>query len=165
MESNSIVSAIGDNQADIGITVPLQNHQQLNSATLFSEQMLLFCASVHPLFTMPQSQLNDTDLSIFKFVESPRLRAGQEPHLDMKNWKKVSRAHHQEARMSLILSGHYLGFLPEQLVAQWGLTDQLKPLLPNKYGYTNEFKVISNKNSSNQSLINIFNKVLKQNIL
>lgn len=164
MESNTIVSAIVDNRADIGITVPLQNYDQLNSASLFSEQMLLYCGTAHPLFVMTQAQLHKADLSVFKFVESPRLRAGQEPHLDMKRWKKVSRAHHQEARMSLILSGHYLGFLPEQLVEQWGLTERLKPLLPNKYGYTNDFKLVSNKHSNNQSLINIFNNALKQHI-
>jgi len=164
MESNSILSAIGDNRADIGITVPLQNYDQLNSESLFGEQMLLYCAQQHPLFHLTPKQLSSTELSSFKFVESPRLRAGQEPHLDMKKWNIVSRAHHQEARMSLILSGHYLGFLPEHLVEQWGLSRQLKPILVEKYGYSNEFKAISSKNSNNQALINTFNTVLQQNL-
>lgn len=164
MESNSIVSAIIDNRADIGITVPLQNHHQLNSDAVFSEQMLLYCSQKHPLYSMTERQLSQLNLANYKFVESPRLRAGQEPHFDMKNWNVASSAHHQEARMSLILSGHFLGFLPEELVDQWGLKHRLKPLMTQKYGYTNTFKIISSKNSNNHSLINIFSRVLKQHI-
>jgi DNA-binding transcriptional LysR family regulator len=164
MESNTIVGAISDNKADIGITVPLQNYSQLQSEQLFSEQMLLYCSYKHPLYHLSDSQVNCIDLSAYKFVESPRLRAGQEPHQDMKSWRIVSKAHHQEARMSLILSGHYLGFLPSQLVNQWGMSEKLKPLLISKYGYTNTYQAIYSKSSKNNALINIFNSVLLQNI-
>ena len=164
MESNSIVSAITDNKADIGITVPLKNHSQLQSTPLFDEQMALYCSYKHPLYDVSESELNCLDLSDYKFVESPRLRAGQEPHQDMKNWRIVSKAHHQEARMTLILSGHYLGFLPSQLVHQWRMEEKLKPLLVEKYGYSNTYQAIYSKNSKNNSLINIFNSVLSQNI-
>jgi len=164
MESNSIVSAILDKSADIGITVPLQGHAQLDSTDLFSEQMLLYCGSKHPLYDLSQNQLRQLDLSAYKFVESPRLRAGQEPHTDMKNWNIVSKAHHQEARMSLIFSGHYLGFLPKHLVHQWGLADKVKPILEAKYGYTNTFKSIYAKQSTNQTLVRIFNNMLQKNL-
>jgi len=164
MESNSIVSAILDKSADIGITVPLQGHAQLDSTDLFSEQMLLYCGSKHPLYDLSQNQLRQLDLSAYKFVESPRLRAGQEPHPDMKNWNIVSKAHHQEARMSLIFSGHYLGFLPKHLVHQWGLADKVKPILESKYGYTNTFKSIYAKQSTNRTLIKIFNNMLQKNL-
>ncbi|MEH6442548.1 MAG: LysR family transcriptional regulator [Oceanospirillaceae bacterium] len=164
MESNAIVSAIIEGEADIGITVPMQNLAQLNATDLFTERMQLYCSVKHPLFSLSDSQLNCVDFSDYKFVESPRLRVGQEPFEEMKHWQIACQAHHQEARMSLILSGHYLGYLPSQLVEQWGVSSQLRPLLGNKYEYTNTFKAISSKRSNNQSLINIFNSVLQQNI-
>jgi len=162
MESNTIVSAIADNRADIGITVPLQTYSQLINKSLFSEQMSLYCSIRHPLYHIPAAELSSTDLTAYKFVESPRLRAGQETHKDMLNWNIASRAHHQEARMSLILSGHYLGFLPDHLVPQWGVKDQLKPLFVDKYSYSNTFRAIYKNRSSNQALIDIFMKVLLQ---
>lgn len=164
MESNTIVGAIADNKADIGITVPLHSYPKLHTIDLFKETMLLYCAGKHPLFTADTSSLNINELLEYDFVESPRLRAGQETHVDVKKWHMASKAHHQEARMSLILSGHYLGFLPRQLVEQWRLQDQLKPLFIEQYGYENVYQSISSKRSNNQSLINIFNTLLKKNL-
>jgi DNA-binding transcriptional LysR family regulator len=164
LESNRIVGAIADNKADIGITVPMQAHAQLNAVDLFSEQMSIYCSIRHPLYKVTQAALKQLDLATYKFVESPRLRAGKEPHRDIKHWNIVSQAHHQEARMSLILSGHYLGYLPDQLVEFLGVKDQLRPLLVDKYSYSNRFKAVSKKRSNNIALINIFNAILQQNI-
>ncbi|MEM5527575.1 LysR family transcriptional regulator [Gammaproteobacteria bacterium AS21] len=164
MESNTIVGAIADNKADIGITVPLHSYPKLHTIDLFKETMLLYCAGKHPLFTADTHSLNIDELLTYDFVESPRLRAGQETHVDVKKWHMASKAHHQEARMSLILSGHYLGFLPQQLVEQWRLQEQLKPLFIEQYGYENVYQSISSKRSNNQSLINMFNTLLKKNL-
>ncbi len=164
MEANIVVGAINSGQADIGITVPIQDFAPLQAIDLFSEQMLLYCSRTHPLFTKSHSEIKSIDLTDYKFVESPRLRAGQEPYKAMKEWNIVSQAHHQEARMSLIMSGHFLGYLPSQLVSQWGVNDQLKPILAEKYGYINTFKSLSSKSSNNKPLIELFNSVLIRNL-
>ena len=48
---------------------------------------------------------------------------GREPHADMELWTKGAKAHHQETRATLILSGTYLGILPKHVVTNWGLND------------------------------------------
>jgi DNA-binding transcriptional LysR family regulator len=162
MSSDEITTAVLDKKVDIGITVLTQDFAELNRINLFDEQMLLYCAKGHPLYRQDDTKITPDDLLDYKFVESPRLMPGREMHPDMLKWQKHAKAHHQEARMTLILSGHYLGMLPSHLVNNWGLANQLKPILSNRYGYTNTFSAVYRTNHSNQTIIDEFSRCLKQ---
>ncbi|MEH6578803.1 MAG: LysR family transcriptional regulator [Amphritea sp.] len=164
MSSDEITTAVLDKQVDIGLTVLPHDYPELESLTLFDEEMLLYCGRNHPLYEKDEDSITREELQLYKFVESPRLMPGREMHPDMKLWNKQARAHHQESRATLILSGHYLGILPRHLVNNWGLEQQMRPLLPETYGYTNIFKAIWRKKHSNELIIDIFSKCLLQSI-
>ncbi|WP_428036046.1 LysR substrate-binding domain-containing protein, partial [Amphritea sp.] len=87
---------------------------------------------------------------------------GREVHADMKLWNKQAIAHHQEARATLILSGHYLGFLPRHLVANWRLEKDLRPLLTERYGYTNTFRALWRSRQHNRLIIQLFTECLAE---
>jgi DNA-binding transcriptional LysR family regulator len=156
MSSDEITTAVLDKKVDIGITVLTQDFSELNRVNLFDEQMQLYCAKGHELYDIPDEQIKPNHLLPYKFVESPRLMPGREMHPDMLKWDKHAKAHHQEARATLVLSGHYLGMLPTHMVNNWGLDKQLKPLLSQRYGYTNTFSAIYRSSHSNQMIIEQF---------
>ena len=158
MSSDDVVSALLNQQVDIGITVTSQPYPELKNMKLFDEEMLLYCAQSHPLFE--KSDINAEELRQYRFVESPRLMPGREVHPDMLLWNKQARAHHQEARATLILSGHYLGFLPSHLVSSWGLEHDLRPLLTEPYGYTNTFRALWRDRQHNKLIIQLFTECL-----
>ncbi|WP_372741240.1 LysR family transcriptional regulator [Neptunomonas sp.] len=164
MGSDEVTTAVLGKQVDIGITVLPQNYLELDTLTLFEEEMLLYCAERHPLYKKECADISPQELQQYKFVESPRLMPGREFHPDMKLWNKQAKAHHQEARATLILSGNYLGILPRHLVSNWGLTDQMRPLLTDTYAYTNTFTAIRRKKNSNEIISTIFYKCLQQSI-
>ena len=164
MGSDEVTTAVLGKQVDIGITVLPQNHFELDTLTLFEEEMLLYCAQRHPLYKREPGEISPQELQQYKFVESPRLMPGREIHPDMKLWNKQAKAHHQEARATLILSGNYLGILPRHLVSNWGLTDQMKPLFIGTYSYTNTFTAIRRKKHSNEIISTIFYQCLQQSI-
>ncbi|GGK59020.1 LysR family transcriptional regulator [Amphritea balenae] len=159
LSSDEVITALLNQQVDIGITVISQQYPELASLKLFDEEMLLYCAKGHPLFNK-QTPISTQELGLHRFVESPRLMPGREIHPDMRQWNKQAKAHHQEARATLILSGHYLGFLPRHLVNSWGLEQALQPLLTNEYGYTNTFTAFWRKTQRNQLIINLFSQCL-----
>ncbi len=154
MESDNVTSTIIDERADIGITVTPAGHEELHTHALFEETMTLFCAKSHPLYKKSKKDITPENIAKFQFVESPRLMPGREIHADMKRWNKHANAHHQEARAALILSGNYLGFLPEHLVKQLGLTNQLKPI--HLYSYKNEISMICRKNKLQEVILDTF---------
>ncbi len=162
MSSDEVITAVLDNRVDIGVTVTSHNYPELERLKLFEEEMLLYCASGHPLYQRADDGLSGDDLQDYRFVESPRLLPGREVHPDMRLWNKQARAHHQEARATLILSGHYLGFLPRHLVSNWGLEDQLRPLLSGRYGYTNTFTAFWRDKHRNQLVVESFIQCLQQ---
>ncbi|BBB26683.1 LysR family transcriptional regulator [Amphritea japonica] len=164
MSSDDVISALLNNQIDIGITVFHQSYPELTSLQLFDEEMLLYCAQKHPLFNR-NDEISSDELRQFRFVESPRLMPGREIHPEMKQWNKQAKAHHQEARATLILSGHYLGYLPRHLVSNWGLENDLRPLLTEKYSYSNTFKAVWRNRQKNQLIIQHFTECLSESAI
>lgn len=161
MSSDDVIAALLNQQVDIGITVTSQPYPELTTMKLFEEEMLLYCAQDHPLFNRTD-EIQAAELRQYRFVESPRLMTGREIHPDMKLWNKQARAHHQEARATLILSGHYLGFLPRHLVRNWRLEKDLRPLFNDLYGYTNTVKALWRKRQHNQLIIQLFTDCLAE---
>ncbi|MBU2965594.1 LysR family transcriptional regulator [Amphritea sp. 2_MG-2023] len=159
MSSDDVISALFNQQVDIGITVTSQPYPELTTMKLFDEEMQLYCSQDHPLFERTD-EIDPAELRQYRFVESPRLMPGREIHPDMKLWNKQARAHHQEARATLILSGHYLGFLPRHLVSNWRLEKELRPLLTERYSYTNTFRALWRKRQQNQLIIQLFTDCL-----
>jgi len=164
MSSDDVTTAVLDKKVDIGITVITQAFSELNVINLFDEQMQLYCAEGHPLYDLPEKDITAQKLMEYKFVESPRLMPGREIHPDMRQWNKHAKAHHQEARATLVLSGHYLGILPSILIRNWGLDTKLRPLLSNLYAYSNTFSAIYRSSHSNQLIIDQFIESLKQTL-
>ncbi len=156
LSSDDVATATLEGKVDIGITVLPHSYPELASQDLFSERMLLYCGKDHALFATCHELGEDVDLAAYRFVESPRLMRGREPHPDMRNWPIHAKAHHQEARTALILSGHYLGFLPQHLVENWGLSARLRPIAPERYGYSNTFTAIWRPARAKDSLAKAF---------
>ncbi|SEQ08266.1 DNA-binding transcriptional regulator, LysR family [Amphritea atlantica] len=163
MSSDDVITALLNNQVDIGITVTSQPYPELSEIKLFEEEMLLYCAQDHPLFN--QEEITAAELRHYRFVESPRLMPGREIHPDMMLWNKQAIAHHQEARATLILSGHYLGFLPRHLVSNWRLEKALRPLFAEQYGYRNTFKALWRNRQHNRLIIQLFSECLTESAI
>lgn len=163
LSSEEVVNELFNNRIDIGITVLTRDYPELKRLDLFEEQMLLYCAKGHPLFDADLPLTHKT-LQGYRFVESPRLLPDREIHPDVRTWNKQAKAHHQEARASLVLSGHYLGFLPSHLVSCWGLNERLKPLLVDRYGYRNQISAFWHDNNHNQEIIKIFTDCLRDSL-
>ena len=160
LSSDDVATAVLEGKVDVGITVLPHSFPELASQDLFSEYMQLYCGEGHPLFDR-QVASQDTDLSQYKFVESPRLMRGREPHPDMRHWPIHAKAHHQEARTALILSGRYLGFLPQHLVENWRLSERLRPIEVDRYGYRNTFTAIWRPARAKDALAKAFIACLK----
>ncbi|MGB0732588.1 MAG: LysR family transcriptional regulator [Pontibacterium sp.] len=161
MGSEEIISSLLSQTIDIGITVLTQPISEVQQFPLFSEKMHLYAANEHPLLSAPEPP-NAKTVAQFSVVESPRLLPGREMHPDMRQWKKHAKAHHQEARAALIMSGHYLGFLPAHLVAGWGLQDRLSTVLADKYSYQNDIEAVWRKQHKNRTINELFIDCLRQ---
>ncbi|MNR29790.1 LysR substrate binding domain protein [compost metagenome] len=61
-----------------------------------------------------------------------------------------------EAALILVLSGSYIGYLPDHLASSWEKDGRLSRLLPENFGYQAEFSLIIKNGRSREPLIQAF---------
>lgn len=162
LASHEVIPAVTDGSIKVGITVLHQSAEHLHQTELFDEEMLLYCGQGHPLWGCRPQDMTADMLEHYKVVESPRLQPGRERFPEMANWNRHGSAYHQEARAALILTGHYLGYLPRHLVESWGWQNQLKPIFADRFGYQNRYFAITRKQPEKDPVIRCFLECLQQ---
>jgi DNA-binding transcriptional LysR family regulator len=124
---------------------------------LYREQHWLYCSHRHELFG--QSRIE------------PEL-IGQQRMVGRTYWSHTELVRHgfkrssasvdsMEGQLILILSGSYIGFLPEHFAQKWVDQGQLRVLMPAHFGYQAPFSLILRRGRSREPLIQKFRETLK----
>lgn len=124
---------------------------------LHKEQQWLFCSDKHPMFV--QQHLTAEAIRHGKMVSR-----GYWSHTELaKQGFKHSFAtvDSMEAQLILILSGQYIGYLPEHFAQYWIEQKRLKVLLPATFGYRAPFSLIFRRGRTKEPVIQNFRKVVK----
>jgi DNA-binding transcriptional LysR family regulator len=107
-------------------------------ADLFDETMLLYCGAGHPLFDASHAKLTWAKLREHHFAGL----GYHSPNMELSHRAKLSRkatGFDQEAIATLILSGRFLGFLPDHYAQAFEQRGLMKPVLPARFNYACRF--------------------------
>ena len=114
--TNSIESAVIDGRFHVGIVPDHRRSDSLDYHELFNEQMFMYCGRQHPLFGADHGSLVWADLQDYDYAglgfHSPNMDATHRFQL-----RRRASVSDQEAIATLILSGCYIGFLPDHYAA------------------------------------------------
>jgi DNA-binding transcriptional LysR family regulator len=109
---NEIESGVIDGRLHLGIVPDHRRSDSLDYLELFDEAMYLYCGRSHPLFGRDHARLAWDEIQACDHAalafHSPNMEATQRLNL-----RRQATASDQEAIALLILSGHYVGFLPD----------------------------------------------------
>ena len=109
---NDIETAVIDGRFHVGIVPEHRRSESLDYHNLFGENMFLYCGKQHPLFAAEHRTLSWEDLQDYDYAglafHSPNMEATHRFQL-----RRQATVTDQEAIATLILSGCYLGFLPD----------------------------------------------------
>lgn len=119
---------------------------------LYREQHWLYCSDRHPLY---EAQHLSVD------VVTQQRMAGRG------YWSQAELARHgfkhsaamvesMEAQLILVLSGVYIGYLPEHYAQRWEEQGRLRRLLTNAFGYQAPFSLVLRRTRSREPLIYSF---------
>lgn len=113
---NGIESGVIDGRLQLGIVPDHRRSDSLEYSELFGEAMYLYCGRQHPLFGASHAALRWEDLQDYDYAglafHSPNMEATHRFRL-----RRQATVSDQEAVVTLILSGCYLGFLPDHYAA------------------------------------------------
>ena len=103
--------------------------------------MCLYCGRAHPLYERPKANINRWDIYRCKYVgiglHSPNMEASQRLEL-----QRSADVHDQEALAALILSGRYVGFLPDHYASIFVEKGLMRSLRSDFFQYRCHFPTI-----------------------
>ena len=122
-----------DGRLHVGISCVMHEVAGLEYAHLFDEINYLYCGRGHPLFDRPDSDITTADLVRSQYVKKGYAVNSNLQQANASMGKRVV-GFHVEAFALLILSGCYIGFLPEHYAEVWESKGEMRRLLPKRYG-------------------------------
>ena len=140
----AIERGVLDGQYQIGIIPGHRSSDTLEYTQLFDEVMLLYCGHVHPLFNADRQPQDWDGLRTYQFAglgyHSPNMEISQQVRLSRK-----ATGFDQEAIATLILSGKFLGFLPDHYAESFVRGGQMRAIDPAVFRYDCQFFAIARR--------------------
>jgi DNA-binding transcriptional LysR family regulator len=137
---NAIERGVLDGQFQVGIIPGHRSSATLTYDELFCETMYLYCGAAHPLFVAaPSDEPADWDaVRAHAFAglgyHSPNMELTQQVQL-----ARSATGYDQESIATLILSGSFLGFLPDHYAAEFVRQGQMRSVRPATFHYECSF--------------------------
>ena len=127
----------------------------LRYQSLFLENQVIYCERRHPLFDRPvePADLEKQDWVRRNYDLPSGLPFSQPPI-------SSATAAHMEGVAHLILSGLYIGFLPEHYARPWVDEGRLRPLLSRSLRYQIDFCLITRKARESNPALSRFTEIL-----
>jgi DNA-binding transcriptional LysR family regulator len=158
---NAIEQGVLEGNFQIGIIPAHRSSKSLVYADLFDETMLLYCGKGHPLYDASHAKLTWAKLREHHFAGL----GYHSPNMELSHRAKLSRkatGFDQEAIATLILSGRFLGFLPDHYAQVFEQRGLMKAVLPARFNYACRFVSLLRRSPKPSRAVLAFQACLEQ---
>jgi DNA-binding transcriptional LysR family regulator len=156
---DDIEMAVQDRRVAFGLGVFHKHKPGLVYETIGFEKMGLYCAQGHPLYDVKDATHVDAVLKTSLYAKRSYLREREVVPMS-ESLRTNARAHQIEGIAHLILTGKYVGFLPEHFANVWVRDETLQSVANGKYDQTSELKTVK-KRGGDLNLVELtFEKML-----
>ncbi|GAB2715867.1 LysR family transcriptional regulator [Halomonas garicola] len=158
--SDAIAQGVLDARLHVGVVPEVNLLTNLEILSLYKERSLLYCADTHPLYAASEASLITDSLSEHEAVIPgyPLPEAAREAHAWLNG---TASASDREGAAFLILTGDYIGYLPDHLAAPWVAAGRLKPLAIPGCEYLTPFVVITRRDRRFHRVLEAFLEALE----
>jgi len=159
MPPNQIEIDVLDGKLHIGVVPELRPLPGLDYNPLYQERSLLYCSKDHPNFSLEHDQLtNETiaasDAVILSYQQTPEIKN------QLQKLNNTASATDREGIAFLILTGRYIGYLPDHFAKRWVQTNSLRAIRPEKFQILSTYSVITRKCARANILLDTFVELL-----
>ena len=156
-----IERGVMDGRYQLGIIPEHRRSDTLVYQDLFGEQMWLYCAKGHPLFPQDTSRIEWKDVQQHPFAvlgyHSPNMEVTHREQL-----QRLATASDQESVATFILSGDFLGFLPDHYAQTFVHLGLMRAVGHGRLGYPCRFALIARRSPEPPVAVNLFHHCLIQ---
>ncbi|WP_263140568.1 LysR family transcriptional regulator [Pseudomonas sp. RIT-PI-AD] len=118
-----------DGRLHVGVVPQAAALAGLEYQPLYDERSLLYCAVGHPLFYADDASLDDARLNAQAAI-APTFRLPADAQAQYQALRCDASASDREGMAFLILTGRYIGYLPDHYARQWVQQGRLRALKP-----------------------------------
>ena len=158
-EAREVETSVANGRSLVGIGVSRHHIRGLDYVPLHNETNFLYCGKGHPLFDCDTREISKL-LAQAEVVTSNYLR-DKESRNDGLNYQNSASAYHDEGIAHLILSGQFIGYLPEHYASYWVDKGLFRAILPERYYYQIPVMLITSKSNSASPLAQATIEVIK----
>lgn len=123
-----------DGRLHVGVIPQVSLLSGLEYQPLYSEQSYLYCAAGHPLFSGDDAGLDEQALRAHDAI-APSFRLPAEAQARYRALKCTASASDREGIAFLILTGKYIGYLPDHYAERWVRDGQMRALWPDRLSH------------------------------
>ena len=152
--------ALRKSELDIAIVPMHKKTSGFSYIPLYLEEMQLFCGRGHPLFSGPDENLTVERILVYPFAVTPFL-ATTEMQLPLLHMKIGANACNMEAMAILLLTGHYLGYLPVHMARRFVREGRLRALGPAQFTMQLQFAALTRSEQQPTAILKAFLKELQ----
>ncbi len=151
-----LLEGVQNNDLDLAVGFFPTRPAGLVFQPLHREQQWLYCSDRHPLYM--ESDVSESLVSELSIV---RRSYWSQSELGRHGFKhSVATVDSMEAQLILILSGAYVGYLPEHYAQPWVDQGRLRVLLPAAFGYQSPFLLVSRRGRGREAPIRLMRELL-----
>lgn len=151
---SDIESKVLDGRIHIGVIPFVTPHSGLNYFELYEEKSSLYCGNNHPLFSLTNLISKDNLKKWHAIKPNYNMTAAANHLYQLLNC--TASASDREGIAFLILTGNFLGFLPDHYAAKWVKDNSMKPVLESDMFHATKICLITKKSKSDNMIINYF---------
>lgn len=141
---SEVEQGVLDGRLHIGVVPQAGALSGLDYQALYDERSLLYCAVGHPLFYVDDQQLEDQRLNAQDAI-APTFRLPPEVQSHYQVLNCTASASDREGMAFLILTGRFIGYLPDHYAAAWVQQGRLRALKADSRFYDLSLAAVTRK--------------------
>lgn len=138
---NELEAGVMEGRIQVGVIPTHRTSSSLVYQHLFYEQMYLYCGAEHPLFQKDSRAVTVEDVRATKYAGL----GYHSPNMELSNelgWERDATVFDQEAIIHCLLSGRYVGYLPDHYAEPFVRKGLIRPIAKENYNYQCDFVAI-----------------------
>ncbi|MCG6114002.1 MAG: LysR substrate-binding domain-containing protein [Mesorhizobium sp.] len=147
-----LVTEIGNGGLDIAIIPETRRYKGLKFSLFYEERDSLYAAPTHPIWK--SGTIDRATVEKHAFVVWPYANLRELQHFPAAPVKAT--ASNIEAQAMFVLSGHFLGYLPDHLAQAWVDRNQLQTVLADTAGLASPFFIVTRERERRPLLLRTF---------
>ena len=141
---SEVEQGVLDGSLHVGVVPQAGALSGLEYQALYNERSLLYCAVGHPLFYVDDRELEDERLNAQEAI-APTFRLPPEAQAHYQALNCTASASDREGMAFLLLTGRYIGYLPDHYASAWVQQGRLRALKADSRSYEVSLAAVTRK--------------------